>query len=123
MANFLVYHRQVSNAAKLLRPYANKIYRQEDLFFYYLSLIIYSNSEINRDSFDQKMEQALEMNQNRFCKLFGHPALTFQLMRKLKLKGLYCNNCQEKENTPDIKSIIGDDDTLPKSITLPTYTP
>ena len=94
LANFFVFHSQHKNAINILLPRVNVQDVEEDLLFYYLSLAIFQNSQKERDDFDAKMEKALEINKERFCKLFGAPALTFQLMRDKKLKNYYCESCQ-----------------------------
>ena len=65
------------------------------------------------------MKQALNLDSIRFCKLFGHPALSFQLMRNTALKEYFCDNCQEIDFSPSIESIIGDDHFAPKLLQIP----
>lgn len=94
LANFFVYHKQYKNAINLLVPRVNATDIDEDVLFYYLSLAVYQNSQTEKDDFDQKLEKALELNKERFCKLFGYPALSFQLMKDGKMKNQYCESCQ-----------------------------
>ena len=44
--------------------------------------------------FVKKMALARERDQDRFCSLFGHPELSFQLLREYYLKEMYCESCQ-----------------------------
>ena len=104
LANFFVYHQQYKLAINTLLPKVSGNETDEDILFYYLSLAIFQNSQSEKEDFDQKMEKALEINQDRFCKLFGFPALSFQLMREKHLKNYFCESCQGNTK-PALESI------------------
>ncbi len=119
LANYLVNHKMVTEAAKLLRPYTNKSEVSKDVLFYYLSVAIFTKFTKNDNDFDVKMKQALDLDGVRFCELFGYPALSFQLMRNRTLKKYFCDNCQDIDVAPSIESIIGDDQLDPKLLKIP----
>ncbi len=114
LANFLVYHYMVKDAARLLRPYTELDHVEDDLLFYYLSVALFTDFNDNDPDFEHKMKMGLDADKLRFCKLYGHPAITFQLMRKDLLKSYYCENCNDLNINPEIESIIGDDEMNPK---------
>ena len=68
----------------------------EDLLFYYLNLTIINKELTQSSDYRIIMLNALNMNQERYCKLFnpyGEGGVTFQLLEDEYLRNTYCENC------------------------------
>lgn len=96
LAQFLTYYAQNGEAIKLLEPRAKEITIDEDLLFYYLNLTLVDKQLTQTDAYRTIMLNAVNFNQERYCKLFN-PSLeggvTFQLLEDAYLKRSYCENC------------------------------
>jgi len=51
------------------------------------------NAEMNVIDISFFPENSLELNKDRFCKLFGFPNMSFQLLQNIHVKNLYCKTC------------------------------
>ncbi|KQC33895.1 hypothetical protein AAU57_11560 [Nonlabens sp. YIK11] len=96
LAQFLTYYAQNGEAIKLLEPRAQEITIDEDLLFYYLNLTLVDKRLTQTSAYRTIMLNAVNLNQDRYCKLFN-PSLeggvTFQLLEDAYLKKSYCENC------------------------------
>ncbi|WP_298531420.1 hypothetical protein [uncultured Algibacter sp.] len=85
-------------AIDLLNPKAKTIDIDEDLLFYYLNLTLI-NKELTREkSYRTIMLNAINMNKERFCKLFdsvNEGGVTFQLLENAFLRKTYCESCNK----------------------------
>ncbi len=85
-------------AEKVLKPHIHKIDVDEELLFYYLSLTIINPKNTKKSSYRTIMLNAINLNKDRYCKLFnafGKGGINFQLLRDEYLKGTYCENCSK----------------------------
>jgi hypothetical protein len=73
-------------AATLLEPYIETQKPDEQLIFTYISLCAQSPEKIKSKMFVKAMNRAKELNNERYCKLFGAPYLTFQVMDNPNVK-------------------------------------
>lgn len=67
-------------AASLLEPYVKETKVDEQLLFTYISLCAQLPERIKSNMFVTAMQKAKQVNPDRYCKLFGAPYLTFQVL-------------------------------------------
>jgi uncharacterized protein YkwD len=95
LTNYLVYYGRFDLALKMLHPLAIKHTVSEDLLFYYIGLTIINEFETSKLNYAAILHSAVKINKERFCKIFSSTGITFQLLNNEKLKGLYCQECEE----------------------------
>ncbi|WP_299135846.1 hypothetical protein [uncultured Tenacibaculum sp.] len=96
LAQFLTHYANIDSAIELLDKKARSITIDEDLLFYYLNLTIINTAYTETTEYRTIMLNAINMNKDRFCKLFN-PSLeggvTFQLLEDKYLRKAYCESC------------------------------
>ncbi|SFZ89793.1 hypothetical protein SAMN05428642_101565 [Flaviramulus basaltis] len=97
LAQFFSYYSNDKLAIDLLESKARSIDIDEDLLFYYLNLTII-NKQLTKDpNYRTVMLNAINVNAERFCKLFNYidaGGVTFQLLEDEYLRETYCESCQ-----------------------------
>ena len=96
LAQFLTFYSNQDDAIDVLDAKVRTITVDEDLLFYYLNLTITNAYNVASDNYRTIMLNAINMNQQRFCKLFNsylNDGVTFQLLENAYLKKTYCENC------------------------------
>jgi hypothetical protein len=99
LAQYFVSYNAYDLAIRLLHPYVTQVDVDEDLLFYYLNLTIIDKKITAQDYYRTIMMNAVNINGDRFCRLFntfGKGGITFQLLDNLYLKRTYCESCQKK---------------------------
>ncbi|PCJ96908.1 MAG: hypothetical protein COA50_06335 [Flavobacteriaceae bacterium] len=98
LAQYLSYYSNIKMAEKILQDKVKSINVNENLLFYYLNLTLI-NKELTKDpEYRTIMLNAINMNKNRFCRLFnpfGDGGVTFQLLEDDYLRDTYCENCKQ----------------------------
>ncbi len=82
-------------AATLLEPYLNRPDVPENLLFMYISLAGKIQEKYYSRTFARALEMAQEKNPKRYCKLFGEPYMTFQVLENPEVKRVYQASCFE----------------------------
>jgi hypothetical protein len=98
LAQFLTYYSNKDDATDLLDDKVKTITIDEDLLFYYLNLTITNKYNVASDNYRTIMLNAINMNKERFCKLFNsslEKGVTFQLLENEYLRKTYCENCKK----------------------------
>ena len=83
-------------AVDLLDNKARTIDIDEDLLFYYLNLTLINKELTKEKGYRTIMLNAINMNKERFCRLFNSAnkgGVTFQLLENTFLRKTYCENC------------------------------
>jgi hypothetical protein len=80
-------------AATLLEPYLSKPDVPENLVFMYLSSASKITEKYYSRTFARAMQTAKEKNADRYCKLFGEPFMTFQVLENPEVKRAYTGSC------------------------------
>ncbi|WP_288954614.1 hypothetical protein [uncultured Polaribacter sp.] len=96
LAQFLTYYSDLDEATYLLDDKVTTITVDEDLLFYYLNLTLTNKYAVESQAYRVIMLNAVEMNKERFCKLFNPSSkggVTFQLLENKYLRKTYCENC------------------------------
>lgn len=80
-------------AATLLEPYLNKPDVNEGLVFMYIASASRVQEKYYSRTFARALEIAKTKNPDRYCKLFGEPYMTFQVLENPEVKKVYNNSC------------------------------
>ena len=97
LAKYFSHNSKFEWAEQVLQPRTKSLDVSEDLLFYYLNLTIYDERNTKSNSYRAIMLNAINGNQNRYCKLFEsikNGGVTFQLLNDPYLKKTYCENCK-----------------------------
>ncbi|TVZ56811.1 hypothetical protein OD91_2111 [Lutibacter sp. Hel_I_33_5] len=97
LAQFLTYYSNIDDATDLLDDKVRMITIDENLLFYYLNLTITNKYNVASQNYRTIMLNAINMNKERFCKLFNsslEKGVTFQLLENEYLRKTYCENCK-----------------------------
>ncbi len=94
LATIFQRHGDLTYARKLLEPYLTDEKVNENLVFTYIAIAAHFPDEIFSRNFRLAMSRASELNQERFCKLFGTPYLSFQVLDNPAVKKVYCESCK-----------------------------
>jgi hypothetical protein len=97
LAQFLTYYADIDEATYLLDDVVRTITVDEDLLFYYLNLTITNKYAVQAQDYRTIMLNAINMNKDRFCKLFNSSlegGVTFQLLENEYLRKTYCESCK-----------------------------
>lgn len=80
-------------SATLLEPYINKPDVQESLVFMYIAAASRVQEKYYSRTFAKALEIAKTKNPARYCKLFGAPFMTFQVLENPEVKKVYNGSC------------------------------
>ncbi len=97
LAQFFSYYADTGLSVKLLEGKARSIDIDENLLFYYLNLTMVNIDLTNDLNYRTIMLNAINMNKERFCRLFNSVekgGITFQLLEDDYLRETYCENCK-----------------------------
>lgn len=98
LAQFFNDYSEVEMAVALLEDKAKSIDVDEDLLFYYLNFTLIDRGLTEKKSYRTVMLNAINLNKERFCKLFNSVekgGVTFQLLADEYLRETYCENCND----------------------------
>lgn len=93
IANYFMFQMRIGWAIDIMKPFALKPTIDEEFLFTFLTLAIYDKEKVPEKDYLELMNRAKEMNKERFCKLFGFPNMSFQLLKDLTVKEMYCKTC------------------------------
>lgn len=80
-------------ASTVLEPYLNKKDVQENLIFMYIASASRLPEKYYSRTFARALEMAKAKNPERYCKLFGEPYMTFQVLENPEVKKVYNGSC------------------------------
>jgi len=89
---FITY-RDLKYAIEILAPFVSKDISDPELYFTYISAAAHFENQIFSRDFRLAMSKAKELDEERFCSLFGEPYLSFQLLDHPIIKQDYCASC------------------------------
>lgn len=96
LAQYLSYYSNHSKAIKILEDKVKSIEVDENLLFYYINLTLIDTELTQTPDYRTTMLNALNMNKEKFCRLFNPSndgGVTFQLLEDDYLRNTYCENC------------------------------
>jgi len=82
-------------AATLLEPYLKREDVGESLIYMYVSLASRLPEKYYSRPFAYALNRARELNPDRYCKLFGTPYMTFQVLENPEVKATYNKACKK----------------------------
>lgn len=93
VAQYFIFQMRINWTIELMKPWAEKPTIDEEFLFTFLSAAIYNKKLVPEEEYLKFMEKAKKMNPKRFCELFGYPNMSFQLLKDLSVKKMYCESC------------------------------
>ena len=93
IANYFMFQLRIDWAIDIMKPFAMKKNIDEEFLFTYLTVAIYNKEKVPQKEYEELMLRAKNLNKERFCKLFGFPNMSFQLLKDIPVKTLYCTTC------------------------------
>ena len=93
IANYFMFQLRIDWAIDIMKPFAIKENIDEEFLFTFLTVAIYNKEKVPQNEFEQFMVRAKKLNKERFCKLFGAPNMSFQLLKDIPVKKLFCETC------------------------------
>lgn len=93
IANYFMFQMRIDWAIDLMKPWAKKTNIDEEFLFTFLTVAIYNKEKVPQEEYVEFMRRAKDMNKERFCKLFGFPNMSFQLLKDIPVKEMYCKTC------------------------------
>ena len=90
-------------AMKILEPFIDKMDKEpvdENLLYCYIALCSYYPEKQNNSKFVQMLRKAHQYNPKRYCKLFGAPYMSFQILDNPFVKEDYCKWCEDAVQPP-----------------------
>ncbi len=99
IARYFMFQMRIEWAVELMKPWIDKNEFDEDFIFSFLTVAIYTDDVIPKKKYYEYLKIAQQMNPERFCRLFGYPNMSFQLLEDLDIKEIYCTHCND-DRTP-----------------------
>lgn len=93
ISDYFIFQMRISWAIELMKPLIDNGTYDEDFLFTFLTIAIYDNKLIPETEYNKLLNKAKELNKERFCKLFGFPNMSFQLLKTPYIKESYCKTC------------------------------
>ena len=93
IANYFTFQMRIDWAIELMKPWALRKNIDEEFLFTFITVAIYNKELVTPKEYQEFMLRAKEMNKDRFCKMFGYPNMSFQLLKDVSVKSIYCNTC------------------------------
>ena len=93
IANYFMFQSRIDWAIDIMKPFAIKENIDEEFLYTFLTVAIYNKEKVPEKEYIGFMNRAKKLNKERFCKLFGFPNMSFQLLKDISVKRLYCETC------------------------------
>lgn len=93
IANYFMFQLRIDWAIEIMKPFAMKANIDEEFLYTFLTVAIYNKELVSEDELVGFMNKAKELNKERFCNLFGAPNMSFQNLKNVEVKKLYCETC------------------------------
>jgi uncharacterized protein YkwD len=94
ISDYFIFQMRISWAIELMKPWVVQPDIEEDFLFTFLTIAIYDKKLISEKEYSEFLIRAKQLNKERFCKLFGNPNMSFQLLKDLSVKTIYCEACK-----------------------------
>jgi uncharacterized protein YkwD len=93
LAYIFIKNNDLDYSSKILEPFVDAKDVDENLLYTYISLMSYYPDKLITSKFAGYLHKAKELNEKRYCKLFGEPYLSFQILDNPFVKADYCKYC------------------------------
>jgi len=97
LAQYFVAYRKYDWATNIIKPYIGKVDTDENLLFYYINLTVIDPKTYESRPYKKILLNAIDVNNERFCKLFNsslEDGISMQLLDVPILQGNYCESCK-----------------------------
>lgn len=94
ISDYFIFQMRISWAIELMKPWVVQTDIDEDFLFTFLTIAIYDKKLVPEKEYAELLIRAKQLNKERFCKLFGNPNMSFQLLKDLSVKTIYCEACK-----------------------------
>ncbi len=88
-----IKHKDYDFACKIMGPFLDDKDVGVNLVYAYISSACHNRANIFTPDFRKAMSRAKEMDESRYCDLFGNPNLTFQVLDHPLIKEEFCATC------------------------------
>lgn len=95
IANYFMFQLRIDWAIEIMKPFAIKKNIDEEFLYTFLTVAIYDKELVSDEELIGFMRKAKELNKDRFCNLFGFPNMSFQNLKNLEVKKMYCESCEQ----------------------------
>jgi len=95
IANYFMFQLKIYWAIEIMKPFALKENVDEDFLYTFLTVAIFDKEKVTEKELVGFMKKAKKLNKERFCNLFGFPSMSFQNLKSLEVKKLYCESCKQ----------------------------
>lgn len=95
IANYFMFQLRIDWAVEIMKPFAKKENIDEEFLYTFLTIAIYDKEKVSEEELVGFMKKAKELNKERFCNLFGFPNMSFQNLKNVAVKKLYCESCKQ----------------------------
>jgi hypothetical protein len=93
LSQVFVKARDFAKAASILEPFLKDPKVNENLVFMYVSCASRTKEKYHSRTFAKALQIAKEKNAERYCRLFGEPYMTFQVLENPEVKRTYQLSC------------------------------
>lgn len=93
ISDYFIFQMRISWAIELMKPWVVRKDIDEDFLFSFVTIAVYDTKLVPEQEYIELLLRAKNMNQQRFCKLFGYPNMSFQLLKNNAIKKSYCASC------------------------------
>ena len=94
ISDYFIFQMRISWAIELMKPWVVQPDIEEDFLFTFLTIAIYDKKLVPEKEYAELLIRAKQLNKERFCKLFGNPNMSFQLLKDLSVKTIFCEACK-----------------------------
>lgn len=94
ISDYFIFQMRISWAIELMKPWVVQTDIDEDFLFTFLTIAIYDKKLVPEKEYAELLIRAKQLNKERFCKLFGNPNMSFQLLKDLSVKTIFCEACK-----------------------------
>lgn len=103
ISDYFIFQMRIKWAMDIIKPVIHKNEEvNEHFLFKFLTIMVYDDDLKETEKYYDYFKQAASVNKDRFCKLFGYPNMSFQLLSDQKIKSIYCSECSDN-SSPDAK--------------------
>ncbi|MGE0561466.1 MAG: CAP domain-containing protein [Flavobacteriales bacterium] len=94
ISDYFIFQMRISWAIELMKPWVERPDIDEDFLFSFITIAVYDTKLVPEQEYIALLLRAKNMNLQRFCKLFGYPNMSFQLLKNNSIKKSFCETCR-----------------------------
>ncbi|MCB0379677.1 MAG: hypothetical protein KDD24_00370 [Flavobacteriales bacterium] len=94
ISDYFIFQMRISWAIELMKPWVIRPDIDEDFLFSFITIAVYDTKLVPEQEYIDLLLRAKNMNEQRFCKLFGYPNMSFQQLKNNAIKKSFCETCR-----------------------------